>query len=169
MWKRILVPHDFSPCAARALEVAADLARAHGGKLFVVHVSELPANLPTDTLIFPQGEDGAGVRVDEHTTRAARRSLEELVEPLRRSGLEVRTFAMVGEIEGVVFGLASEIEADVLVVGTHGRKGLSHLFLGSVAEKLVRGATVPVVTVRTKAPEAKATTEERRAEDELEG
>ena len=55
MWKKLLVPHDFSPCAARALGLAVDLARVHGAELVLVHVSELPANLAPEALVIPPG------------------------------------------------------------------------------------------------------------------
>ena len=53
MWKKLLVPHDFSPCAARALRTAAELAKVHGAQLELVHVAALPASLPPETMISP--------------------------------------------------------------------------------------------------------------------
>jgi nucleotide-binding universal stress UspA family protein len=64
---------------------------------------------------------------------------------------------------------ARELRSDLIVVGTHGRTGLSHFWLGSVAETLVRLAPVPVLTLRSESPEAEPTREERQAEDELSG
>jgi len=81
----------------------------------------------------------------------------------------VATFAVTGEVTAQIVTLARQVEADALVVGTHGRTGLSHLLLGSVAEKIVRAAAVPVVCVRTSAAEAAPTREESSAEDELSG
>lgn len=168
MWKVLLVPHDFSPCAARALRTAVELATIHGSELALVHVSELPANLPADTLVTPA--DGASpLRVDDYTTRGARQRLEVIADPMRREGVAVRTIAVTGDVANAILALANEVSADALVVGTHGRTGLSHLLLGSVAEKIVRGASVPVVCVRTRAPEATATLEESNVEDELAG
>jgi nucleotide-binding universal stress UspA family protein len=79
------------------------------------------------------------------------------------------TKAITGEIADEILAAAQDLEADVLVVGTHGRTGLAHLVLGSIAEKVVRRAAVPVVTVRSLSPEAEPTKEERDAEDELTG
>jgi universal stress protein A len=168
MWKKLLVPHDFSPCAARALRTAVELARVHGAELMLVHVSDLPANLPPETLVTPPGTKVA-LRVDEYTTRGACDQLEKIAEPLRREGLVVRTVAVTGDVADEILAATEEAGADALVVGTHGRTGLSHLLLGSIAEKLVRRATVPVVTVRSHAPEAEPTREERAVEDELAG
>ena len=77
--------------------------------------------------------------------------------------------AVTGDVADEIIDVAKQVSAEALVVGTHGRTGLSHLLLGSVAEKVVRGASVPVVCVRTHAPEARSTREERDAEDELAG
>lgn len=168
MWKKLLVPHDFSPCAAHAMQTAVELARVHGAELTLAHVSQLPANLPPDTLVNPA--DAAGpLRVDDYTTQGARAQLEVIAEPLRREGFVVHTVAVTGDVAEQVLGLSTATVADALVVGTHGRKGLSHLLLGSVAEKIVRGSSVPVVCVRTRGPEAKPTREESNAEDELAG
>jgi len=168
MWKKILVPHDFSACAAHALRTAVELAKIHGSELTVLHVSALPENLPPDTLVTPANAAGP-VRVDDYTTRGARQQLEVVAEPLRREGLAVRALAVTGDVAHQILTVAKEVHADALVVGTHGRKGLSHLLLGSVAEKVVRGASVPVVCVRTPCPEAVPTREESAAADELEG
>lgn len=168
MWKKLLVPHDFSPCAASALGTALELARVHGSELVIVHVSELPENLAPDTLVAPANTVGL-VRVDDYTTRGALRQLEGIAEPLRRQGFTVNTQATTGDVAEQILTLARRVGADALVVGTHGRKGLPRLFLGSIAESVVRGATVPVVCVRTQAPEASLTKEERDVEDELAG
>ena len=168
MWKKLLVPHDFSPCAERALGTAVQLAKLLGSELALAHVSELPPNLPLDTLVTPQS-GAEPVRVDEYTTRGARQQLEAIAEPLRRAGFAVSTRAVTGDVADRILALTTEIGADALVIGTHGRKGLSHLLLGSVAEKLLRGASVPVVCVRTLAREATPTPEESDLEDELAG
>lgn len=168
MWKKLLVPHDFSGCAAAALCTATELARVHGSEIALVHVSELPANLPAETLVTPAGASGP-IRVDLYTQRGAREQLEGFAATVRREGIAVRTYATVGDVADQILALAGELRADALVVGTHGRRGLSHLLLGSIAEKLVRRATVPVVTVRMPALEAALTPEERAAEDELAG
>lgn len=168
MWKNLLVPHDFSPCATRALLTAIELAKVHGAELTLAHVSALPANLAPETLVSPAGTVEP-LRVDDYITRGASQQLELIAEPLRREGLVVHTRAVTGEIAERILVLAKDLGADALVVGTHGRTGLSHLLLGSVAEKVVRGASVPVVCVRTLTPEATPTREESDVEDELAG
>lgn len=171
MWKKLLVPHDFSACATRALGEGLALAKVHGASITLLHVSPLPPNLPGDALITPPGEREA-VRVADYTTRGATNELEAVAAPLRREGFDVRTVAIAaasGDISSEICAVAKEIVADAIVVGTHGRTGFSHLLLGSVAEKIVRRATIPVVTVRLPAAEATPTREESVAEDETAG
>ncbi len=167
-WKRLLVPHDFSQCAARALELAAEIAELHGARITVVHASELPANLDADALVQPPGADEP-IRVDEYTSRGARARLEEVAAPLRSRGIDVRVLAVVGDVAETILETVEATGADAIVMGTHGRRGLSHLLLGSIAEKIVRHAAVPVVTTRLPAPEVPHTVEERAMEDELSG
>lgn len=168
MWKTILVPHDFSASAEAALRTAAELARVHRAMIVVLHVSNLPPNVPVDARIVPAaGADS--VRLDEWVARGTSAKLEGVAAPLRAQGLEVATRARIGDIESEILAAALEDAASVIVMGTHGREGLAHVFLGSVAEKVVRRAPVPVVTVRTPGPETERTNEERAAEDELAG
>lgn len=171
MWKRILVPHDWSECAERALEVAGELALQSQGQLILLHVSPLPPNLPHEAKVSDR--DGARVSVDELLTSGALRDLESLAAPLKARGLTVRTCARAAEPGSPapsILRVAEELEADVIVLGTHGRTGLSHLLSGSVAETVIRGASIPVVTVRSREQEEPhLTSAEAAAEDELAG
>jgi nucleotide-binding universal stress UspA family protein len=168
MWTKLLVPHDFSLCAARALETAAELAKIHGSELVLVHVSDLPANLAPDMLVAPTKALGL-VRVDDYTTRGAVQQLEQIAEPLRRQGIPVVTQATTGDVVEQILAIADRARADALVMGTHGRSGLPHLLQGSVTERVLRAASVPVVCVRVPGPLASRTNEERDIEDELAG
>jgi nucleotide-binding universal stress UspA family protein len=168
MWKNILVPHDFSPCADRALHVAVELARVHRSAVTLLHVSDLPDDLADDAVVEPKEEGRAWV-VADYATRGALRRLEMIAEPLRREHLAVTTKAVTGACADEILGAAHELGSDLLVVGTHGRTGLSHFWLGSVAEEIVRRAPMPVLTVRFPSPDAQPTVEERAAEDELAG
>ncbi len=170
MWKRILVPHDLSLCAAKALDVAAELAILHRSQITLLHVSPLPPNLPYDAKVV--AADGATVSLDSLLTSGACRELADVATSLRARGLSVQTFARAtepGSPAAAILRIAAELESDVIVMGTHGRTGLAHFFLGSVTEKILRGASVPVVTVRLCEDESRRTREESRAEDELAG
>jgi nucleotide-binding universal stress UspA family protein len=171
MWKRLLVPVDFSECSARALDVAARFAERERAALTLLHVSPLPPNLPPEAVVTPPGATRS-LRIDEYATHGALERLESIARPLRDRGFDVRTIAVAstsGEIADDVVQTAVKVGAEVIFVGTHGRTGLSHFLLGSVAEKVIRRATVPVLVVRAAAPEAALTREEELAEDELAG
>lgn len=173
MWKRLLVPHDFSQCAARATELAAQIAEREQAELTLLHVSPLPPNLPRGAKIAASEGSGAeSVSVADMVTAGACRDLAALAEPLRQRGIAVQTFARAtepGSPADAILRIAGELGADVIVVGTHGRTGLAHMLLGSVAEKIIRGANIPVITVRSRDHEPRLTHEETRAEDELQG
>ncbi|MET0595949.1 MAG: universal stress protein [Polyangiaceae bacterium] len=169
MWKSILVPHDFSPCSDRALDYAVDVARVHRAGLTLLHVCALPDDLSDDTVVEPP-EEGRALGIAEYATRGALRRLETIAEPRRREQqLTVATKAVTGACADEILRVAQEIEADLIVVGTHGRTGLSHLLRGSVVEEIVRRASIPVLTIRFHSSDAQPTSEERAAEDELAG
>lgn len=171
MWKRLLVPHDFSPCSAHALDVATTLAEPGQAELTLLHVSPLPPNLPADARVA--AADGTTLlSIDELLTSGARRQLAAIAAPLKARGLRVQTLARVtepGSPADAILHIARELESDLIVLGTHGRTGLAHLLLGSVAEKVIRGAHVPVLSVRSADAEPRQTLEESLAEDELVG
>lgn len=150
MWKVILYAHDFSECAARVEPVVTELARTHGARVVVCHVSQLTHGLSADTLITPPGEEGP-MSIGDYTRRASLARLEEIAARLRANGVEAAVQALLDEVAPGILRAAEEQRAHVVVMGTHGRKGLEHLLLGSVAEKVLRQASIPVVTLRTPA------------------
>lgn len=146
-WKTFLVAHDFSSGAAKAQSVAGDLARISAGRVVLLHVTPLPPGMVPTTLV--QSPEGAALQVDEFTARAALDRLEQWAAPLRSAGIEVETVALLGGIAETILDEAKRRDVDVIVMGTHGRRGLAHLLLGSVAERVIRAADVPVITVRS--------------------
>jgi nucleotide-binding universal stress UspA family protein len=149
-WKTLLVPHDFSPSADRALVEAAALARHHGARLVLIHITQLPPGFNASSLISdPNAEPGAEmIRVDAYARNNATAKLDALANPLRADGVAVEARASIGEIDEEILAAAKDCGADLIVMGTHGRTGLAHLFLGSMTEKVLRHATIPVLTVR---------------------
>jgi nucleotide-binding universal stress UspA family protein len=146
LFKRILVPHDFSPAATHALRVAADLAGAHGGRVTALHVLTPFYSGPG----YPTQDEIAWTPPAEMVAERQRR-LERLVE--RTLGTRARRVVCRAEIgEAVPAILAAAKRADAIVMSTLGRGGLAHLLIGSVAEKIVRHAPVPVLTLRAPAP-----------------
>jgi nucleotide-binding universal stress UspA family protein len=145
-WQTLLVPHDYSPCADRALAMAADLARLHQARIVLLHVTHLPPGLTADAQI--SDANGNMIRVDAYAEAAAARELESRAEPLRQGGLAVEVRSALGAVADEIIEVAGIEKADLIVMGTHGRTGLAHVLLGSMTEKVLRQAPVPVLTVR---------------------
>jgi nucleotide-binding universal stress UspA family protein len=140
--RRIVCPVDFSEPSEHALAWAADLARDFGAELHLLHVYQLPIYaLP----------DGALMAGPEFTTRVTGELQKAMAERVVRYGLpEDRTHLVEGVPWREIARMADELGASMIVMGTHGRTGLKHLLMGSVAERVVRTSNVPVVTVPNK-------------------
>ena len=138
----LLVPTDFSPCAEHALDYACALAAKLDARIHVVNAVD--AALPEVSVTF--SDTIAALR--EHNTAA----LAALLAPRRGRVAFGETRIIDGDPRDVVLGVARELAADLIVIGTHGRRGLSRLLLGSVAEDIVRRAPCPVLAVRLEAP-----------------
>jgi CBS domain-containing protein len=137
----ILVPIDYEAPADAALRVAGRLARASKGRLLVAHTLPLPVYTMTEFPISPID----GQWIAEETTR-----LRQHVRAVLEADGEVPAFEVDVVVDTAVLRiiqLAAERRVDVIVMGTHGRRGLRHFLLGSVAEKVVRLAPCPVLTV----------------------
>jgi nucleotide-binding universal stress UspA family protein len=145
---QILVATDFSRSAWIALEDAAAIAKAYGAALDVLHVWELPS--------FPMpGEMAAGVSLSNTVIDAVSRQADSLMEQLlrdaRATGIEIRkSEVFAGQPYRAIVEVAKLRDYDLIVVGTHGRKRLARVFLGSVAERIVRHAPCPVLVARPK-------------------
>ena len=161
LFRRILVPHDFSKEATQALRVAAELAAAANGRLTVLHA--IPNVYPVAGLppMAPVGWYPPPVAPAE-LVATERKRLETLVARTLRGRRRPRTACRV--VTGDPFQCIMDAArgATTIVMSTLGRTGLPHLLLGSVAEKVVRHGPVPVLTIRPRALR-KATTRRRRA------
>jgi nucleotide-binding universal stress UspA family protein len=147
-WKRLLVPHDFSACADGALNLAVQFAQEFGATIELLHVADAPLSLPGSDLARLEGVADA-VPLRDYVGHDVTKKLEALAARLRARGVAVATTVAIGDIAETILEEGDGRKVDAIIIGTHGRTGLVHLLLGSVAEKVVRGATVPVVTVRT--------------------
>ena len=138
--KVILVPIDFSPNAEQALDYASELAAKLGATVHMVHaIATLPSALQTALT-----EDMIQNLVNAHTE-----ALEKLA--ANRQGASFgKATVEVGDPRDVIAATVKKIDADLIVMGTHGRRGLSRVVMGSVAEDVIRHAPCPVLTVREK-------------------
>jgi nucleotide-binding universal stress UspA family protein len=143
---KILFPTDFSDRAMNAFHMASALARDHRAALTVLHVREMPA--------LPFAEFGA-------VPPPALPSREELMAKLAKfelpdEGIAVEFVIADGEPGEEIVRVAKEHRCDLIVMGTHGRTGLSRLLMGSVAERVMRRAPCPVLTLKANLPAAVA-------------
>ncbi|MEO6593952.1 MAG: universal stress protein [Planctomycetota bacterium] len=141
--RRIVCPTDFSPTAARAVDYAAEMARTFEAELILLHV------IPE--MNYPLRSFGMASSFPHLKTELQARANEALQEVCKKSlaGVTYRTELRDGEAHSQVLECAKATQADLIVIGTHGHTGIMHAFLGSTAEKIVRLATCPVLTVRT--------------------
>lgn len=141
--RRILIPLDFSAHSSKALPLATRLAREFEASLVLLHVTE-PVAYPTDFGYAPAATDG----LQESFQRDAQERLDTLAAELRSAGFSVETALRVGRPFQEISTAASELRADMIVVTTHGYTGLTHVLLGSTAERVVRHAPCPVLVFR---------------------
>jgi nucleotide-binding universal stress UspA family protein len=139
-FRHILIPVDFEASSKRALEVAADLALKFDAKLTLFHAWDVPAysyaNFYVPGDLWSLLED------------AAKKQLGETLVEVRKRVPHADSDLVYGPAGVEILKAIERKNVDLVVIGTHGRRGLSRAFLGSVAERVVRGSSVPVLTVR---------------------
>ncbi len=134
----MLCPTDFSPSSAKALEIAGSMARDRSAPLLVLHVAPKP-------LTTLGGTEAVPPMPDEINLKDARDQLARVKAP---AGVKMEARLEMGEAAAVILSVARETNCQMIVMGTHGRSGLSRLLMGSVAEEVVRKAPCPVLTLK---------------------
>jgi universal stress protein A len=151
LFRHVLVPHDFADTADQALKTAADLAAAAGGRLTVLNVVS-PTYLISDPMFT------ASLPPPEAAVPDVRASLEQRVaRVLRGSKVPVKVVVEIGHPAETIADMAKSVS--LVVMATHGRTGVTHLLMGSVAERVVRLSPAPVLTIR---PKTRAAASRRR-------
>jgi len=141
----ILVATDFSECSESALTYGRALAHRFSARLHVLHTVEI---MPPD-LVGIGGFVSAVPQLQADLEKGAREQLERALTDEDRRTLAAVTVLTTGDTPAqAIEDYASKSEIDLIVIGTHGRRGLSHIVMGSVAEKVVRTSPCPVLTVR---------------------
>jgi nucleotide-binding universal stress UspA family protein len=144
VFNRILCPIDFEASSLKALDLARQIASQNGAELYLLHVCS--------TVMVPLG----GAVTDRvMAEESARHSLEEIATQ-RQSEIPHQVLVTTGDAAERVSTVQSALGADLIVMGTHGRRGVSRFFLGSVAERVVREAECPVLTIRQESPRSEA-------------
>lgn len=146
--RRILVPVDFSATSLRALDRAIDFGRPFDAELLILFVVEPVFYAGLADLDGTSDNLQALLRSQQ---RAGGQELARLAAQLKKRRVRFRTRVAIGQPWVVIVDEAKKSKAALIVMATHGRTGLSHLFMGSVAEKVVRSATCPVLTLRPSA------------------
>lgn len=149
-FSRILVPTDFSDCSHAACDAAVKLAKQFGSTIELLHVQEPPAwqgfVIPELVVSLP---DESTSSLQEFVRTRSQRAMEHIIEELRRAGFtNVRHRSEFGEPGDVIVRIAEEEHFDLIVMGTHGKKGFERLVMGSVTERVVRQVACPVLTLR---------------------
>jgi nucleotide-binding universal stress UspA family protein len=139
--KQILVPIDFTETSERALDYAVELAQKLGARITIMHAYELPI------YGFPDGALVASVDVATRISAASQEGLQAALDKRKDCGVELRAILRDGPPADEIATVAEETGADLVVLGTHGRRGLRRAIMGSVAEEVIRACQCPVLTV----------------------
>jgi nucleotide-binding universal stress UspA family protein len=140
-FRRILVAVDFTELSAHALDWAIELAASVGATVTVMHSYAIPVVGFPDGALIPSAETATGLG------DAARAGLDSVVAAKADRGVPLKSVLREGEAWEEIVSVADEMDADLIVLGTHGRHGLARALLGSVAEQVVRSSHRPVVTL----------------------
>jgi universal stress protein A len=142
-YRKILCPLDFDENSLRALDNAVEIARHFGAAVILVHAIPLVAQFGTFPLpidVYAAQEKAANVKLSA-------------IAGQKLGGVEHQSVSFIGDVVGGILQAVEQFKPDLLIMATHGRAGLAHLFLGSVAEAVVRKANCPVLTIRNEEPE----------------
>ncbi len=140
--RRILAPVDFSENTPAVLDWSAHLAEEHGSTVTLLHAYHLPVEFQQLEGAYLPADFWQSVRSEAETT------LRGYAENLQRKGVRVEIAVCEGYAATVIVEEAAQRRSDLIVIGTHGRSGLKHLLLGSIAERVVQKAPCPVLTVK---------------------
>jgi nucleotide-binding universal stress UspA family protein len=147
-WQRILCPIDFSDCSRAAMLAAARLAKELGAELTVLHAYATPG------YSLPEGVMLTSPDFLQELSAVVAKTVAEWRREAAATGVAVTATTVMGPAFSSILDEAKKGGFDLIVMGTHGRTGLRHALLGSVAEKVVRLASCPVLTVRAEQGES---------------
>ena len=144
MTRRVLHPSDFTSFSRAAFRTAIEMTKLHRAELLVVHVLSPIVPVPGDAYIAPKMYDDLA-----SSARAfAQKELDKLLAQSKKGRVRARGFLLEGPAHEEIIRFARARRVDLIVMGTHGRRGLAKFFVGSVADRVVASAPCPVLTVR---------------------
>ncbi len=147
-FSKIVAATDFSEDSNLALTFAQELALKFSAEVVLLHVDQPLAPVMMTPELGPAMDVGAMGRIAEEQRMLAQRELDKIAGRLREGGLKVKVQLKVGSPFLEILHCAQTEGADLIVLGTHGRTGLAHVLMGSVAERVVQKAPCPVLTIR---------------------
>jgi nucleotide-binding universal stress UspA family protein len=139
--QRILVAVDFTETSDKAFDFALQLAEKFGASVTAMHAFEIPV------IGFPDGALVATADIASRIQEAARQGLDAAVRARDGRGVKIESLLREGNAQEEIRAVAEGMHADLIVIGTHGRKGLARALLGSVAENVIRTVKIPVLTI----------------------
>lgn len=141
--KCILIAIDFSEISVKAMQYALGLAEQINAKLEIVHT------LPMTEIDLPaEGSAEFNEGLIQKELEKTRHKLGQFVKEHSNGNIDINKHVCLGDPKDEINKIAQSINPDIIVIGTHGRKGISHLLMGSVAESVLRNANVPVLCIR---------------------
>ena len=140
--KILLVATDFSVAAETALDFALPLAATLGAKVYLLHAYQLP----------PQSVFVTTAQIALGVTALAEKELADCVAKRKESSVQIVPMLKQADAREAILEAAEEVSADLVIMGTHGRRGIARALIGSVAEAVVRASPVPVLTVHAAVP-----------------
>ncbi|MGE4092745.1 MAG: universal stress protein [Candidatus Binatia bacterium] len=148
--KTILVPYDFSDYAAHAFAWASELAQLWNARIILLHAVPLFARISyTEAPVLFDIP-----KVEAELVADGEKQLREFIAKANQPQLRIEAQTMLGDPFAVICQVAERDQVDLIVMGSHGRTGLAHVFMGSVAERVLRHASCPVLVARRSASTA---------------
>lgn len=153
-FKKILCATDYSEPSYKALEVAQEIALKYKGELYLTHViAPIPSISPVAAASLGLSSEFDIYSYQQELDIHNKQTLDEIIKTRISNKLKTNPVVRYGDVANEIIDLAAEENIDLIVISTHGTTGLLHMLLGSIAEKVVRLAKSPVLTIR--ASEAK--------------
>ena len=150
-FKKILAAIDFTPITGEVIKTAIEIARCNNSQIdlvYVVEPYEFPIVATVDGIMVPPEDLTALEEVNNRLKEEAKKEIERFADKIKEGGVSVSTHVLEGEPFEEILDFAEENGNDLIIVGAHGKSGLKRLLIGSVSEKVVRKARVPVLVVR---------------------
>lgn len=141
MYKKILVPLDGSPLSEAALPHAQAIAKAEGAEIILLRVPLMPA------VEFFAREPAIAVRIQEEEQAEAVRYINEKMDEIKKENIKVTAVTQNGPVPDTILAVAEETQTDMIAMSTHGRTGLQRWLMGSVADRVVHHAHIPVMLI----------------------